>query len=76
MKKTNIRPWFFALLACASILSFVFINTVPQTTSEVVPEVELKIDEPEELEQPCGALPDVEVVRKIIQQGKKILPIS
>ncbi len=78
MKKTNIRHWFFALLACASLFSFIFINTVNVPQTGAVPELELEvdIDEPQDSNQSEVTLPDVQVIKKIIQQGKKILPVS
>lgn len=72
MTKANIRWALFSALIMLSIFSFIFINTV-QVESTATEKIELREDLLEEKDQPEVNLPDLEVVKKILEKGRKIL---
>ena len=73
MNKKNIQRVLLSLLSVISLVSFIYLNTVtiePKTTdnTEVIPHLY-----EEEEEQAEVSLPDLEVVKKIIEKGKRIM---
>ncbi len=73
MKQTNTRRFIFALLVTASFVSFIFLNTVNVPQTDAVKEYTEEVEEEEKREV---GLPDVEVVKMIIQKSKRFLPVS
>lgn len=72
MTKANIRWALFSTLIMLSIFSFIFINTV-QVEPTSTERIELREDLTEDKDQPEVNLPDLEVVKKILEKGRKIL---
>lgn len=75
MKKFNARSIFFVLLIATSFFSYVYINSVSiggdvsENTEEV--QAEPKEDEAQEI-----LLPDVRLLKKMVETGKRFLPAS
>ena len=73
MKKSPTRTVLLGLIIVASISSYLFLN-------KVAPDVDV-IDEPiiytEELEEPSeSALPDLLLLKKVIEAGKQLIPAT
>ena len=80
MKKVNIKAVLFVLVALISVASFVFLNTVDPSAclqeTKNTPCAEKKIDEDVEAKNQEMILPDVQLVKKILEQGKGLIPAS
>jgi len=72
MIKANLRWFFFSAVVILSISSFIFINTVDSDiiSSENMPLIE---EVQGEKEQQSVNLPDLEVVKSLIENTKKII---
>ena len=68
MKKVNFRFLFTSLLVAVSFSSYVFLQTV-----EVI-EIEQQTTEIYEEDHSEAVFPDVELVKKVIEVGKMIIP--
>ncbi len=77
MKKINTRTVLVALLMVASLCSYIYLNTVEFSTESASAvqteeeESEMFSDTPQEM-----VLPDVQLLRKVIESGKRLLPTS
>lgn len=67
MKNVKTRLIAFTFLALASISAYSYLNTVPQPEESTIYGVT-----PESTEEQDVYLPDVEMVNKIIEAGKKL----
>lgn len=74
MKKLNTRSTLFILLVVASLASYIFLNTVTIEYTEEAQTNELELEE-EEVQQNI-ILPDVQLLKKMIDTGKRFLPAS
>ena len=74
MKKSNFRTFLLICAIFASIASFAFINTrqVPNTKMKCNASAELPKDENRE----DAVLPEVQLVKKILQKSREILPAT
>lgn len=78
MKKENTRTILIALLIAASLGSYIFLNT-RSSNVETTPSTELAKENAVEEEvdgQQEIILPDVRLLKKAIETGKKLLPAS
>ncbi|MEM1320621.1 MAG: hypothetical protein AAGG75_10205 [Bacteroidota bacterium] len=79
MRNPSLRPTLIVLLVLASVFSYVYINTVQigevkmEGANTLTPQIEQV--EPETQEQQ-RTMPDVEIVKLLLQKGKQILPAS
>lgn len=74
MKSRNTRTVFFFFLICLSLASFIYLNVAASAkNSDTVEQMEASEASEEE-----GAinLPDVRMLRTVIESGKRILPTS
>ena len=75
MKKSSTRITLLAMLVFASLCSYVFLNTVsakaissnPDATEETI---EMETDQQQLI------MPDVELLKKVVESGKRLLPAS
>ena len=76
MTKTNIQSILFSTLVLVSLVSFIYLNTVnvEYTANENV-EVVQDVFEEEEEDQGTISLPDVEMVKKMIEGGRKVIKL-
>lgn len=77
MSKSTTRTVVVLALATISLSSYIFLNTVaPNTSSSSDLESEETKNEVKALENVESALPDVMLLKKVIEVGKRILPAS
>ena len=78
MKKSIARTILFTVLVFASIFSYIYINTTGTATSELRPWVEQEKGTLEEIEEadPELILPDIHLLKKLVESGKRFLPAS
>ncbi len=79
MKRQNTRTVVFVFLVCLSIFSYAYVNLADRQVSSVVSEdTTEEVDEfAEESEVKTAVnLPDVRMLRTVIEAGKRILPTS
>ncbi len=80
MKNPSTRTVLFCLLVAASICSYVFLSFASsKSTSDNELGADLKMEKYEENMETEGArvvLPDVQLIKNIIQSGKRLLPAS
>lgn len=77
MKKSNTRTVLFCLLLASSIGAYIFLNSVssPAASSDEAAAVE----EYEEEMEPGDAkviLPDIHLIKKVVETGKRLIPAS
>ncbi|MEN0049932.1 MAG: hypothetical protein AAF806_22915, partial [Bacteroidota bacterium] len=75
MKKRNTRSTLLVFLVCASISSAVYLNIVSSNDSkENLPGLEMQVEDDfgieEQAEKP---LPDVNLLKKVLRTGEKVL---
>ena len=81
MRKLSTRSVLLVLLVVASICSYIYLNTVtvssPGTSASNDPEIE-NVSEMDEIEseQQELVLPDVQMIKKILETGKRLIPSS
>lgn len=82
MKKITARTVLLTLLVAASLASYIFLNTTSSGNSaEVIPlgqsSTEL-LEDIEDLDRPEREilLPDVHLLKKVVESGKRFLPAS
>ena len=80
MKKQTTRTVLIALVVLASLVSYIYLNTVEVKTVNTSDQYQL-IESDEELQEEAAAntrllLPDVEVIKKVIETGKSLIPGS
>lgn len=79
MKKRNARSVFFAILICLSAASYTYVNVGSKQSASVTPaDSSLQTDEvdPEIKETKNINLPDLQMLRKAVEAGKRFLPAS
>lgn len=80
MKKVNTRSILLTTLILASALSYIYLNTVtiPDTSKVVESKEAVQEDVKTEVdgEQKELILPDVQLLKKVVQTGKRFLPAS
>jgi hypothetical protein len=86
MKKTNIRPFWFAVISIASLSAFIFLNTVKVNEKSSFgiqyeqPALDKNIadDDEEKVKSKASniSLPGIEAVKNIIVVVKKFIPAS
>ena len=78
MKKVNARTVFVALLIVASFCSYIYLNTVEVEAPSPAASTEIEIEELDEVDGTPKevVLPDVQLLQKIIESGKRLLPTS
>lgn len=78
MKKSIARTILFTVLVFASIFSYIYINTTGTATGELRPWVEQENGTLEEIEEadPEVVLPDIHLLKKLVESGKRFLPAS
>lgn len=74
MKKLNTRSTLFLLLIVASLVSYIYLNTITVETIEETHTNELELEEAEE--QQNIILPDVQLLKKVVDTGRRFLPAS
>lgn len=74
MKKNSLRNLIVALLIFTSFGSFIYLNTVQIERSPINPEIKAGLqEEPEEEESLEMILPDVQMVKKILEKSTSVL---
>ncbi|MFN7115909.1 MAG: hypothetical protein ACK4TA_03870 [Saprospiraceae bacterium] len=77
MRKVTTRTVVVMLLATMSLSSYVFLNTVtPKSSTPANDKVESEANELKALENVDIMLPDVMLLKKIYEVGKRIVPAS
>lgn len=78
MKKLTTRAVVVLLLVTTSAGSYIFLNTVTPHSSNAASEekTEAEMHELKALENVDAVLPDVMLLKKVIEVGKRILPAS
>ncbi len=78
MRKVTTRTVVVLLLAAMSLSSYIFLNTVTpnSSTPSSDEQVESESNELEKLQNVDAVLPDVLLLKKIYEVGKRILPAS
>ncbi|MCB9265695.1 MAG: hypothetical protein H6558_11755 [Lewinellaceae bacterium] len=74
MKKSSTRTVLFCLLLAASIGSYIFLNSVSSTATSY--EQAADQEEYEEASDAKVILPDIHLVKKVIETGKRLIPAS
>ena len=75
MKSLNARKIFFSLLVAASLCSYGYLNTIGANHESVVDQSE-ELNYFEEEVQKDVILPDVKILQKVIETGRRIIPSS
>ena len=72
MKNSKLRAFFFSLILLASISSYLYINSVRGGDCTA------KCEQKQELidEQGSAELPDVKLLKKIIEKGRELMPAT
>lgn len=78
MRKVTTRTVVVLLLASMSLVSYIYLNTVASNSSAPSPDdqSEAEAKELKALEEVEATLPDVMLLKKVIEVGKRILPAS
>ena len=76
MKKIGIRKLLFGLLIAASIASFIYINTVSidVATTETSDTMEHVEEQEAQSDNSSMVLPDVELVKRLIEKTTRFVP--
>ena len=74
MRRINTRTILIAILAVASISSYVYLSSMSRQMEEASVEVEQL--EAESVDQTELLMPDVHMVKKFLEVGKRILEVS
>ncbi len=74
MKKSNFRTFLLICIIFASIASYTFINTRQVQNLNMDSNVSTEIPNDENRED--AILPEVQLVKKILQKGREILPAT
>ena len=74
MKKLNLKTLLFSTLVFLSICSYVYINSVNVTTTVKCKTVEILDDEDHETKG--SILPEVQIVKKLLEKGREVLPAT
>ena len=76
MKKRSLRTYFLFLLVAFSFASYIYINTIsvedlsrPQCSKQL-------ILSPEEESDGGAELPEVQIVKELIEKGRRLLPAT
>ncbi len=75
MKKLNIRPLLFSFLIIFSLGSYVYVNNVTITKSHMKCNA-AEITDDEDRENKEMMLPEVQLVKKILEKGREFLPAT
>ncbi len=75
MKNLNARKLLFLFVIVASICSYTYMN-VAETNTEMVYGTEEELEMFEEEIQKDAILPDVRILQKVIQTGRRFLPAT
>ena len=77
MKKSSTRTVLFCLLIAASIGSYIYLNSLssPMVSFEQTTDLE-EFEEDIESNDAEIILPDIHLVKKIIETGKRLIPAS
>ncbi|MEO1515102.1 MAG: hypothetical protein AAFV95_08810 [Bacteroidota bacterium] len=82
MKKINLRPVFLVLILATSLCSYIYINTV-SINDVSARNVEQKsyflgneVENADSADEEKNSLPDVMLVKKLIEKGKGLFPAS
>ncbi|MEQ8706871.1 MAG: hypothetical protein RIC19_23265 [Phaeodactylibacter sp.] len=78
MKKPNTRTVIFSLALAASISAYTFLNVV-STQLDIVEDAAIEeMDYEDRVESESGSvvLPDVRLIKKVFEVGKRFLPAS
>lgn len=74
MKKRSLRTYLFLVLVVFSFASFVYINTVSvEETSKPQCNKHLMVT-PEDEQENTTDLPEVKIVKQLIEKGRRLLP--
>ena len=78
MKKSTVRTAFFTLLAAASLLSYIYLNSTYTASGNAVPDGDPETELIEELKEPETevVLPDVRLLKKVVETAERFLPAS
>lgn len=77
MKKSTARTTIIALIAAASLGSYVYLNTVEPCCDEEDPSgITLELQSELEEQAKSIKLPDVMLIEKVIEIGKRFIPAS
>lgn len=74
MKRINTRTVLVILLACASISSYIFLTSVSRQAEEA--SVELEQVDAESTDQTELLMPDVQMVKKLLEASRRIMEIT
>lgn len=74
MKKSNFRTFLMIFAIVASVASYTFINTRQINTPVINTNVTTELPNDENKED--AILPEVQLVKKILQKGREILPAT
>lgn len=76
MKNSPARTVFFIMIVLASFGSYLFLNEVSDSTAYEVIESPLEYEaEMDELDN-TGSLPDLMLIKKVLEAGKQLIPAS
>ncbi|MEL6866533.1 MAG: hypothetical protein AAFP19_19060 [Bacteroidota bacterium] len=75
MKRKSLRSALFVLLVLTSLCSYIFLNTVEMVSPGVDGSLSKELQQLEPDEQDM-ALPDVQIMKTILQKSKELLPAS
>jgi len=75
MKKTSLRNLLIALLVFTSLASYIYLNTVELHAAHASPDVNIEMEQ-EDSEGSEMILPDVQMVKRILEQTKSMIPAS
>ena len=79
MKKITTRTVLLALLAAASLASYIYLNTSTAVESnELIPLGQSSSELLEDIDKPEReiVLPDIHLLKKVVESGKRFLPAS
>ncbi len=75
MKKTSLRNLLIALLVFTSLASYIYLNTVELHADHATPAVNIEVEQ-ENREDNEMILPDVQMVKRILEHTKSMVPAS
>ena len=75
MKNNKLRTLLFCLIMAASIGSYLYINTIQLSNTHVKCEAKQELTDVENNES-NSELPDIKILKKIIEKGKKLIPAT
>jgi hypothetical protein len=76
MRKFSTRSVLLALLVITSICSYIYLNTVNVTTESANQATEVESTNEIDEQESELVLPDLRVVKKVLETGKKFIPAS